>query len=287
MPRKNLPIILGAILIAVMVASLGAVAAVEGVDEGNEKVVKYKGDAEGTFEPGSWYVINPITQSTVSLDTRPQKMEFTDVEGEGARDGDNRIKVITADNVRVPVNLHVSYKITDSQTFYETWKNHQNFRERALRPGVEDGVLEVGGGMESNVIATDEGRSAMRQAAKNELEERASGTGATITSVSIEKVELPNEITSAAERAQAKDQALEAKKKEKAIAREEAERKRIEAEGERDARMIRAEAYQEEGVLQAMYIEKLDETDTVYIPVDSNGTPKFIESRKDDSEEDN
>jgi regulator of protease activity HflC (stomatin/prohibitin superfamily) len=266
-------------VLALLILSAGAVASIETVDEGHEKVVKNKGEATTVFTPGDWYFINPITQSTESINTRPQAMLFTDDQTAGEKTGqDNSIKVITQDDVKVPVNLQTTYKVTDSKTFYETWKTHSNFRARALYPGVEDGVLEVGGGLNSSVIATDQGRSAMREAAKAELDERVEGTGATVISVSIKKVRLPDRITSAAAKAQAKEQELVAKEKEIEIERKEAERKRIEAQADRDARLIRAEAYQNEGVLEAMYIEKLDETDTVYVPVGSeDGLPRHLE----------
>lgn len=271
---------IGGVIFLLLVSLATAGAALETVDEGHEKVLKEKGDSQRSLEPGDWHMINPVTQSTVSVDMRPQKMEFTDRSDKGERKGDNSIKVITADDVRVPVNLQVTYMVTDSKTFYETWKNHDNFRERALHPGVEDGILEVGGGTNSSEIATDQGRAAMRKAAMEELEQRTDGTGAVVNSVSIKKVDLPNEITNAAQRAQAKDQELEAKKKEQKIASAEAERKKIEAEGDREAMMIRAEAYKEEGVLEAHYVDNLDKTESILVPIGPNGTPVFMEGNE-------
>lgn len=270
--------IAGVILLVVGMFTIGGlVAALEQVDEGHEKVVKYKGNAEAVFVPGDWYFINPFTQSTVSINVRPQKMTFSDTPGEGEKQRDDSIKVITSDDVRVPVNLQVTYKVTDTKKFYETWRNHENFRARVLYPGVEDGVLEVGGGMQSSEIATDEGRTAMREAALEELNKRANGTGAVVMSVSVKKVDLPDEITHAAEKAQAKDQELEAKQKEIEIEKAEAKRKKIEAKADRDANLIRAEAYKEEGVIEAMFIQKLDQTDTVYVPVGQDGLPRHLE----------
>ncbi|QLG30142.1 SPFH domain-containing protein (plasmid) [Halorarum halophilum] len=271
------------VVIGLVVSAVGA-ASIETVDEGHVKVVKYKGEARGTFTPGDWYFINPATQSTVSINTRPQKMTFSDQPGEGEKNRDDSIKVITHDDVRVPVNLQVTYKVTDARQFYETWQTHENFRARVLYPGVEDGVLEVGGGTESTVIATDEGRSVMRKAAFDELQERAEGTGAVIMSVSIKKVNLPSDITHAAAQAQAMEQQKVAKQKEIEIAELEAERKLIEARGDKEAALERAEAYQHEGVIEAMYIEKLDETDTVYIPVGADGLPTHLDVNTDEDE---
>jgi len=277
------PIAVVVLVGAVILVGVG-LASMQTVDEGHVKVVTYKGNAEGTFYPGNWYFINPITQGTVSVDVRPQVMQMVAAQGEGERsEFDDSIKVVTNDNMRVPVDVAITYQVDDPVTFYEEWKTHDQARQRAIRPGSRAAIYTVGGGMSGTEITNDEARERMRLAVAEELEDRFDGTGLALIAVDIRGVYPPDSFLDAAENAQAERQEIIAEQHRQEVAREHAETLRIEAEGERDARLIRAEAYENDAVLEAMYIDELSESNVIYVPVGNDGVPLFMDVSDDEN----
>ncbi|WP_410765993.1 prohibitin family protein [Haloferax sp. DFSO60] len=277
-------VLIGCLALLLIASPVAGLLAWEPVEEGNVKVVKKWGATTGTvFEPGA-HVVNPISQSTVSMSVRPQSYTMSAKSSEGNQQGDDAITVLTQDGLRTDIDVTVRYRIDAAKavSFYQNYRTLGTAEERLIRPSIRSVLRTEAGRLRVTEIYTGEGQTKLKAAAEKELSEEFAKDGLILEAVQIRNVELPSEYAQAVEQKEITEQRRQQKQDELAVEELEAERKRIEAQGEADANRILAESLSDE-VLAQKYIEKLDETDTVYIPVGEGGYPQFVRSLDDDS----
>lgn len=258
------------------------------VDEGNVRVVKKWGAATGTvFEPGAHF-INPVSQDTVRLSTRPQSYTMSNQQGEGNKaDTDDSITVLTEDGLRVDIDITVRYRVDSVQAvkFYKNYRNLDAAEQRLIRPSIRSVLRTEAGALPVTEIYTGQGQTKLKQAAQSALKEDFGRDGLILETVQIRRVNLPKQYEQAVEQKEITKQRRQQKENELEVEKLEADRKRIEANGEAEANRILSESLDQK-ILTQQYIEKLDETNTVYIPVGENGYPQFvrnIDGSNDDS----
>jgi regulator of protease activity HflC (stomatin/prohibitin superfamily) len=256
-----------AVLLAIgLVVSLGAfVFMLETVDEGNAKVVKDKGAATGeVFEPG-WHFIVPFVQSTENVDIRPQTYTFSGNPYEGDVSKVDSIRIITGDGQKVYVSTTVQYEVVDPVQFHTVWNNHGKAVNDLIRPTVDSVIRTEGSSQNVRSVISSEGRESLATAAEAALEENLNGSGMKVNQVQVRATHLNPELEQSFENIE--------------IANAEAEQRIIDARAEEEATRIRGQALRENPeVIQMEYIEKLDESDTIYVPTGSNGMPTFIDA---------
>lgn len=264
------PLMLAALAIVGFVIAGGAVMALETVDEGHEKVVKYKGDSQNTLAPGDWYFINPITQSTRSVDVRPQLYEMVEAKGQGEKaNTDDSVKVITNDNMEVGIDVAVRYQIVDSKLFYEEYKTQDQLEDRLIRSETRDVVYSEAGGMQGSEIANKESRSILKNAVESRLGSEFNGAGVNLLSVDIRGVHYPSDYLQAVEQKKIKQQEIEKAQYEVQVAEQQKQRDITRAEAEAEQIRIEGNALRNNPeVLELRYIQALQEGNTIYVPSD-------------------
>ncbi|WP_367996175.1 prohibitin family protein [Haloferax volcanii] len=275
--------LIGVVALLLIAAPVAGLLAWEPVEEGNVKVVKKWGATTGTvFEPGA-HLVNPVSQSTSSLSVRPQSYTMSSSTSEGDKRGDDAITVLTEDGLRTDIDVTVRYRIDAGQAveFYRNYRTLETAEERLIRPSIRSVLRTEAGRLPVTVIYTGEGQTQLKAAAERELAEEFADDGLILEAVQVRNVELPAEYAQAVEQKEITEQRRQQKQDELAVEELEAERKRIEAQGQADANRIIAQSLSDE-VLAQKYIEKLDETDTVYIPVGDGGYPQFVRSLDND-----
>ncbi|AFK17891.1 prohibitin family protein [Haloferax mediterranei ATCC 33500] len=278
--------LIGVIALLLIAAPIAGLLAWEPVEEGNVKVVKKWGATTDTvFQPGA-HLINPVSQSTVSLSVRPQSYTMSGKSTEGAQQGDDAITVLTKDGLRTDIDVTVRYRVDSGKAvkFYRNYRTLGSAEERLIRPSIRSVLRTEAGRLPVTVIYTGEGQTKLKAAAEKELSQEFAEAGLILEAVQVRNVELPSEYAQAVEQKEITEQRRQQKKDELAVEELEAERKRIEAQGQADANRILAESLSDE-VLTQKYIKKLDETDTVYIPVGEGGYPQFVRSLESDGSE--
>lgn len=279
--------LVGALALLLLAAPVAGLLAWEPVEEGNVKVVKKWGATTGTvFEPGAHFV-NPVSQSTSSLSVRPQSYTMSAQQGEGQRTGDDAIRVLTEDGLRTDIDVTVRYRVDASKAvdFYRKYRTLDTAEERLIRPSIRSVLRTEAGRLPVTEIYTGEGQTKLKLAAEQELSDEFSNDGLILEAVQIRNVELPSEYAKAVEQKEITEQRRQQKQSELEVEKLEAERKKIEAQGEADANRIVSESLTNE-VLAQQYIQKLDETDTVYIPVGGEGYPQFVRNLESESDGD-
>jgi regulator of protease activity HflC (stomatin/prohibitin superfamily) len=277
-------VVVGLLALLLLAAPVVGLLAWEPVDEGNVKVVKKWGATTGTvFEPGAHFV-NPVSQSTSSLSVRPQSYTMSAQQGEGQRTGDDAIRVLTEDGLRTDIDVTVRYRVDASKAvdFYRKYRTLDTAEERLIRPSIRSVLRTEAGRLPVTEIYTGEGQTKLKLAAEKELSDEFSNDGLILEAVQIRNVELPAEYAKAVEQKEITEQRRQQKQSELEVEKLEAERKKIEAQGEADANRIVSESLTNE-VLAQQYIQKLDETDTVYIPVGGDGYPQFVRNLESES----
>ncbi len=271
--------------ILVIAAPVVGFMAWEPVEEGNVKVVKKWGAATGTvFGPGAHFV-NPVSQSTVSLSTRPQTYTMSSQQGEGNKEStDDAITVLTEDGLRVDVDISVRYRVdsVEAVKFYKNYRSVDTAEQRLIRPSIRSVLRTEAGNLPVTEIYTGEGQTKLKEAAQKTLQKDFNEDGLILETVQIRNVNLPKEYAQAVEQKEITKQRRQQKENELEVEKLEADRKRIEAEGQAEANRILSQSL-DQNVLTQKYIEKLDETDTVYIPVGEEGYPQFVRNIDNDS----
>ncbi|RDI71717.1 prohibitin family protein [Halopelagius longus] len=273
-------VLVGALALLLVAAPVTGLLAWEPVEEGNVKVVKKWGATTGeVFEPGAHF-INPVAQSTVPISVRPQSYTMSSTSGEGdVKSRDDAITVLTEDGLRADIDVTVRYRVDASNavTFYREYRTLETAEERLIRPSIRSTLRTEAGRLPVTVIYTGEGQTQLKTAAEEALADEFGNAGLILEAVQVRNVELPDEYAQAVERKEITEQRRQQKQDELAVERLEADRKRIEAKGEADSNRIIARSL-DQRVLAQKYIDKLDETDTVYIPVGDGGYPQFVQS---------
>lgn len=244
-----------ALCVVVVASIIGAVIAVEGVDEGHVKVHKNKGGATGdVFTPGNWYIVNPVTESTQTVEVRPRTVDMR---------GDNSVYVITQDGQDVWVDLTIRYSVEQDQAvqFYKEYNTHKQATNRLITPTVRSDVRDEASNMSAREVITKDGRQSLEDTATEALQDNFEGTGMTLEAVQVRGIELNEKFATSLEEVE--------------IERTNAERKQIEAQADRDAFQTRNEGLTNE-ILMEMYIQSIDEGDTVVLATGDDGTPVIM-----------
>ncbi|MCK4891939.1 MAG: prohibitin family protein [Candidatus Pacebacteria bacterium] len=220
------------------------------------------------------HIVNPLAQIT-KLSIRTEQYTMSIVQGEGEKIGDDSIDALTSEGLTVKLDITVFYHLVEdssSDVFKELGINYQ---EKIIRPEIRSAIREVVAGYDSKSIYSDK-RDEIINTIRQKMTDNIEPRGIAIEQVLLRNVILPAKLdASIQEKLQAQQESqrydfiLEKEKKE-------AERKRIEAEGQRDAQKTINESLTAE-YLNYMYIRELkDREGTIYVPTNpDNGMPMF------------
>jgi len=194
---------------------------------------------------------------------------------EGQKIGDDSIDALTSEGLTVKLDITVFYHLVEESASDVYRDLGTDYQEKIIRPEIRSAIREVVAGYDSKSIYSekrDEIITTIREKMTANIEPR----GIAIEQVLLRNVILPAKLDSsiqeklqAEQESQRYDFVLEKEKKE-------AERKRIEAEGQRDAQKTINESLTAE-YLNYMYVKELkDRPGTIYVPTSpDNGMPMF------------
>jgi len=230
--------------------------------------------------PGIQFKI-PFAQ-IIKLPTRTQDYTMTSVEEENqtltSTSGQNdAIEAKASDGATVWLDITVLYRV-EAEKAPQIYKElGLTYTEKVVRPVIRSSIREVMANysvIEIFSTKRDEIQTTLYEQMKSELEDR----GIVVEDVLLRRVNLSQTLYESIELKLAAQQ--EAEKYEFILQKEtqEAERKRIEAAGQRDAQKIIAEGLTS-NYLYYLYIQNLKENQsTIYVPINpENGLPLFKE----------
>jgi regulator of protease activity HflC (stomatin/prohibitin superfamily) len=194
---------------------------------------------------------------------------------EGKKMGNDSITALTKEGLNVDLDITVLYHLVEDRAS-DVYKNlGLNYEEKVIRPAIRASIREVVAQYEAKDIYSEK-REEATLGLENYLKQTIEDRGIEVEQVLLRNVNLPEKLAnSIQEKLQAEQEAQRMKfvlEKES----QEAERKRIEAAGQRDAQKIINESLSEQ-YLDYLYINSLkDRQGTIYVPTSpSSGMPVF------------
>lgn len=227
---------------------------------------------DNEYQPGL-HLINPLANvHMMSIQTQEYTMSYT--EGEGAKHGSDTIAALTAEGLTVDLDITILYSMTSQRAdnIYRTIG--LEYVSVIVRPQIRTVIREVIAEYEAKQIYSSD-RSTISLAIFETLEPDLASRGIILETVLLRHVQLPDELTAKITEKLSAEQ--EAERMQFVLQKEtqEADRKRIEAQGIADANTIISGSITPE-YLRWYFIQMIPEYNaTTFIPVGDDGIPFF------------
>lgn len=220
------------------------------------------------------HIINPFA-SVNKMSVRTEEYTMSAAFSEGRVKGDDSIQALTKEGLNINLDITVLYHLNEDSAA-DVYKNiGNNYDEKIIRPEIR-AIIRDTASIYTAAEIYGEKRNEFTQKIQDSLANNITKRGIGIESVLLRNVTLPTGLTKSIEEKLQADQ--DTKRMEFVLEKEskEAERKRIQAAGQRDAQKIINESLTDK-YLDYLYINELkDRQGTIYVPVNpSTGMPMF------------
>lgn len=262
-------IIFGVIILIWLLSSMATV-----IGAGETGVYSLFGKVRDQELKSGFHLINPLAKvEKMSIRTEQYTMSIANAEGQVK--GDDSIKSLTKEGLDVDVDFTSLYRLDEDRAAEVYREVGTNYVDKIIRPEIRGVIRDIVSQYEAKELYSEKRQEASIRMA-DLLKERIEKRGIIIEQAVIRNIQLPaslakaiQEKLSSEQEAQRYDFVLDKEKKE-------AERKRIEAEGQRDSQKIINESLSAE-YLEYLYINQLkDRAGTIYVPINpANGMPMF------------
>lgn len=265
-------IVLGVVGVIVLIMLLASSLVV--VDAGYTGVYSLFGKVRDGELSSGFHVINPFARVT-HMSIRTDEFTMSIAPDEGQKQGNDAITALTKEGLNVDLDITVLYRL-DEQQASEVYRTvGLDYTSKIIRPAVRSTIREVIAQFEAKDIYSEKRAEAAERIA-TQLQTKLEPRGIVLEDVLLRNVVLPPNLANAIQEKLQAEQ--EAQKYDFLLqqAEKEAERKRIEAEGQRDAQAIINQSLST-NYLYYRYISELkDREGTIYVPVSpSSGLPLF------------
>ena len=260
--------------VVAIVALIILVNAIKVIPAGHTGVLHLFGKVSETELRSGIHLINPLA-AIEKMNIQTQEYTMSIAQGEGKRFGADAIASLTKEGLSVDLDLTVLFRLNEESASDVYRDIAAEYEEKLIRPTIRSVIRAV----TANYVAADiysekrtEVATGILDKARADLEAR----GIVIEDVLLRNVQLPQRIADSISEKLAAEQ--EAQRYDFVLQKEEkeADRKRIEAAGQRDAQKIIAEGLTQ-SYLQYLYLQNLKELEgTIYVPTNpESGIPLF------------
>lgn len=235
--RKLLPFARAARMLGIILILIGALtAAIVQIDAGHVGVQKLFGKVQNTVLRSGLHMVNPLVE-IIEVDVRTMNYTMSSTTDEGHRSGDDAIRTLSADGLEVIIDLTVLYRVvaTDAPNLID--KIGLDYEDKVVRPIARTKIRD--NAVNYNAVALYSNRRDEFQALiYKSIEEEFKKRGLLVENLLIRNITLPESVKQAIEQKINAEQ--ESQKMEFVLAKEkqEAERKRVEAQGIADYQRI-------------------------------------------------
>lgn len=236
------------------------------IPAGNTGVYHLFGNVKDQPLSSGLHLVIPLAKVEM-MSIRTEQYTMSIVPQEGQKYGDDSIDALTKEGLKVNLDITAFYHLQEDKA-PEVFKTlGLNYEEKIVRAEVRGAIRDIIALYDAKDIYSEKREEATNKIAeklKNNLQPR----GVELESVILRNVALPALLTQAIEAKLTADQ--EAQKYDFILQKEtkEAERKRIEAAGQRDSQQIINQSLSNQ-YLQYLYIKELqNRPGTIYVPYD-------------------
>ena len=268
-------------IIGLVMMGLGLVtSSVRQVDAGYVGVKTLFGKVQKETLSSGLHFINPLMDVTF-IDIKTQNYTMSGVHDEGLKSGDDAIKVLTADGLEVTIDLSVLYRVNPSETPKLITDIGVNFEDKIVRPITRTRIRDNSVYYDAiSLYSTkrDEFQSRIFKTIETDFKQR----GLVLENLLVRNITLPASVKSTIEQKINAEQ--EAQKMQFVLQKEkqEAERKRVEAQGISDYQRIINESLSDKQLqyeqIQAMK-ELAKSANSKIIVMPSKGAPLILDAK--------
>jgi regulator of protease activity HflC (stomatin/prohibitin superfamily) len=185
-------------------------------------------------------IVNPLVDVT-NVDTKTQNYTMSAVHDEGEKTGDDAIRVLTADGLEVIVDLTVLYRVIPTEAPKILREIGPNYQDKIVRPVTRTRIRDNAVNYEAVALYSNR-RQQFQDKIFEQIERDFKGRGLLLESILIRNINLPESVKKTIESKINAEQ--ESQKMQFVLSKEkqEAERKRVEAQGIADYQRIISES---------------------------------------------
>lgn len=220
------------------------------------------------------HIKNPFV-AVNQMNIRTQEYTMSIAQTEGKKVGDDSIAALTKEGLQVELDITILFHLIENKASDVYREIGHSYEEIVIRPQIRSTIREIIAQYEAKDIYSEK-RQEASQKILTSIKETIEPRGIFVEDVLLRNINLPTNLaTSIQEKLQSEQ---ESQRYEFVLQKEEkeAERKRIEAAGQRDSQQIINESLTPR-YLEYLYIQSLkDREGTIYVPTNSsNGLPLF------------
>jgi len=244
------------------------------VEAGETGVKSLFGKVKDDELSSGFHLKNPLVR-VIKMNIRTQDYTMSIAPGEGNRAESDIISALTKEGLNVDLDLTVLYHLIEEKASDVYRDIGLGYDEIVIRPQIRSIIREVIAQYEAKDIYSEKRQEAAKQIF-DILQGKLNPRGIELEDVLLRHVQLPAKLAESISLKLQAEQDTERKSFEIDKERKEAERKVIEATGQRDAQTIINQSLTER-YLNYLYINSLkDREGTIYVPTNPNtGVPLF------------
>ncbi|MES2850660.1 MAG: prohibitin family protein [Bacteroidota bacterium] len=224
-------------IVAILLIVLGiSTACVKQIDAGEVGVKKLFGSIQPEVLQSGLHFVNPLLDIT-RIDVKTQNYTMSGVNDEGTKAGDDAIKVLTSDGLEVTIDLTVLYRVVGADAPKLLRETGDDYTDKIVRPLTRTKIRDNAVYYQAVDLFAGK-RDEFQIRIYKSIEEDFRKRGLMLEQLLVRNITLPNSVKASIESKINAEQ--EAKKMEFVLQKEkqEAERKRVEAQGIADYQRI-------------------------------------------------
>ncbi len=206
---------------------------------------------DGVLHSGLNFV-NPLV-SVEKMDVKTQAYTMSSTKDEGQIKGDDAISTLSSDGLSLKLDLTVWYRLNDADAPQVFRTIGEDYVEKIVRPAIRTSIRDISVSYSATDIYSIKREDFVKDVTKN-LENAFNGRGVVLERVLLRNVELPEKVRSAIDEKIASEQRAQQMVYVLQKEKQEAERKRVEAQGISDYNKIVSQSITDQ-VLQLKGIE--------------------------------
>lgn len=211
-------------------------ACIKQIDAGEVGVKVLFGSVQNEILPSGLHFVNPLLDIK-KLDVKTQNYTMSGVHDEGNKAGDDAIRVLTSDGLEVTIDLTVLYRVVAADAPRLLRETGDDFRDKIVRPITRTKIRDNAVYYQAVDLFGNK-RDEFQQRIYKSIEDDFKKRGLMLEQLLVRNITLPNSVKASIESKINAEQ--DAKKMEFVLLKEkqEAERKRVEAQGIADYQRI-------------------------------------------------
>jgi regulator of protease activity HflC (stomatin/prohibitin superfamily) len=224
-------------IVGILFIVLGiSTACVKQIDAGEVGVKKLFGSIQPEVLQSGLHFVNPLLD-VKTIDVKTQNYTMSGVHDEGQKSGDDAIKVLTSDGLEVTIDLTVLFRVVSTEAPRLLKETGEDFTDKIVRPITRTKIRDNAVYYQA-VDLFGSKRDEFQQRIYKSIEDDFKKRGLLLEQLLVRNITLPNSVKASIESKINAEQ--DAKKMEFVLLKEkqEAERKRVEAQGIADYQRI-------------------------------------------------